>query len=203
MPGLLGRCDFPVQPGISDTDSQAVTNPGGTQCLHHPDIYFYWISSVSHYTPLSGLEEKCDICGPCIERTQFHIEVSKEKKSGTAHPHPTPCPGFTAGISVSTTTTSRFVFWFFFFAFLPYQFKFVLISYLKSAQFGGTNFHQNMNCHLRNTNVCFITWTPCKKWVELLQANITHRQPIQTEESCHSLGLNIKSVTTKKLCLEH
>ena len=52
---------------------------------------------------------------------------------------------------------------FFFFAFLPYPFKFVLLSYLKSAQFDGTNFHQNMNYYLRNSNVCFITWTPCKK----------------------------------------
>ena len=41
--GPSGSCGFSFHRGISDTDSQAVTNPGGTRRLHRPDLYFYWI----------------------------------------------------------------------------------------------------------------------------------------------------------------
>lgn len=47
--------DVTFQPGISDTDSQAVTYPGGTWGLHHPDLYFYWVSSSVDVTVLHHL----------------------------------------------------------------------------------------------------------------------------------------------------
>ena len=68
--------DVTFQPGISDTDSQAVTYPGDTWCLHHPDLYFYWISSSvdGHCTPPSGLGQESEFCGPWRERTQLYVE---------------------------------------------------------------------------------------------------------------------------------
>lgn len=55
------------------TDSQAVTNPGGTLRLHLLTFIFTGsLSSVDgHCTPPSGLGQESDICGPWGERTSF------------------------------------------------------------------------------------------------------------------------------------
>ena len=155
MPGPLGRCDFPVQPGISDPDSQAVTNPACI-ILTFSFTGFLLLVTILHYL---GWKRN----GISVVRVEKEPSFTWKNLRRRKQVPPSPTAPLLVSLFLQLPPPFLYFDFFFFFAFLPYPFKFVLLSYLKSAQFDGTNFHQNMNCYLRNTNICFITWTPCKK----------------------------------------
>lgn len=62
--GPPGRCDFSFQCGLSDRFPSCY-QPRRLWRLHHPDLYFYWISFFCWWslTPPSELGQEADICG--------------------------------------------------------------------------------------------------------------------------------------------
>ena len=121
-----GRCDFSFQRGLSGRFPSCY-EPRRLWRLHHPDLYFYWISFFCwrSLTPPSELGQESDICGRWGEEKKFYVEKTDEKrrmKKVEQTNIPTPCR------YLSTPLTSRFAFqnlqhvlisFFFFFFFWP------------------------------------------------------------------------------------